>query len=322
MESFAVAFAETFEFLQPVCSVAMRRQSAFESAPLKDAGSNHTLATETDLTEHRNESSFARVQYLQERCDTSLTSSLSEDEMLLVFDPSFQSSRHPFPPAKVPEQVTFFTPRQRESHCLSRLSLQWHVRRSVAGHKGIDEWTGRLCEEAVDARQDDTDGFLGHVTCYRVSPSLQMPVTAAERHALAAVHPHLAALVEYMTVNTTLPPNGALISKSASNEMEKRLFGLPLVLITNVQVSEEYRGMGLGLLLVDETCRCLANPAQWVLLATPTQQEGLRDYFGLLGFTHSALLQGEVVIRWNDPYCMATHRYEDLCPHLPRVVIQ
>lgn len=317
MESFAVSVAETFEFLQPFCSVAMRKQAAFESAPLKNTDSNHTLATETDMTEHHARpeeggGSVALVHYLQERCDTSLTSSISEDLMMLPFDRSFNT--HLPPPqvlGPVPEQVTFFTPRQRESHVVSHLSLQWHVRRSAGGHKGIDEWTGRLCEEA-DARQDENE-FLGRVTCFRVSPTFQMPVTDQEKQALASVHPHLAALAQYMTANTTLPAMGAA-------EMEKPLFGLPLVLITDVQVAQEYRGMGLGLLLVDETCRCLANPAQWVLMST--EEQGLREYFGLLGFTTSGLLDGQVVVRWNDTYCVATHRYEDLCPHLPRVVIQ
>ena len=192
------------------------------------------------------------------------------------------------------------------------MSLQWHVRRAAGGHKGIDEWTGKLLEQA-DAREDTGDECLGYVTCYRVSPSFQIPVTTDEKQALAAVHPHLAALAQYMNANTTLPA-------MKSPETAKPLFGLPLVLITHVQVSTEYRGLGLGLLLVDETCRCLANPAQWVLLGT--QEEGLREYFGLLGFTASGLLDGQVIIRWNDPYCASTHRYEDLCPHLPRVVIQ
>lgn len=337
-ESFAVAVAETFEFMQPFCSVAMRKQAAFESAPLKNTSSNHTLETQaTDLTDSPRpaaaegaaaagagvvgDGSFARVHYLHEPCDSSLTSSISEDEMLLPYDPSFHTQGPP-PPfvGPVPEQVTFFTPRHRESHVVSRLSLQWHVRRSAGGFKGIDEWTGRLCEEA-DARQD-TDGFLGQVTCYRVSPTLQMPTTAQEVDVLRSVHPHLAALAQYMTANTTLPATRRSSCSSILEPTEKPLFGLPLVLITDVQVTSDYRGMGLGLLLVDETCRCLANPAQWVLLAATPDQQGLRDYFGLLGFAASALLDGQVTVRWNDSYFMATHRYEDLCPHLPRVVIQ
>ena len=57
-------------------------------------------------------------------------------------------------------------------------------------------------------------------------------------------------------------------SPMVSPQVEKALFGLLLVLVTNIQVSEENCGLGLGLLLVDEICRCLMNPAQWVLLAT------------------------------------------------------
>ena len=327
MESIAIALAETFDFFQPFCSVAMRKQSAFESSPLKQpikaAASSHTMATETDMTDHRQQttSSFAQVYYLPDRCDTSLTSSLSEDEMFLPYDPSFHSQHYYNQiqrPASVPTDVTFFTPRKR-TESLHGLNLQWHVKRSVGGHKGIDEWTGRLLEQA-DARQD-VDGLLGQVTCFRISPTFQLPTDLTQRCQLEAVHPHLAALSEYMSQNTasTTTTLGAVPPSLASPE-EASLFGLPLVLITNVQVSEEYRGMGLGLLLVDETCRCLANPAQWVLLAT--QEQSLRDYFGLLGFTESGMLEGKVIIRWNDPFCMATHRYEDLCPHLPRVAIQ
>uniref|UniRef100_A0A7S3LGF1 N-acetyltransferase domain-containing protein n=1 Tax=Amphora coffeiformis TaxID=265554 RepID=A0A7S3LGF1_9STRA len=311
MEQFAMSIAETFEFMQPFCSVAMRKQSAFESTPMKQMGSGITLATtaeESEMSEQRQEASFAQVHYLKERCDTSLTSSLSEDEMLLPYDPSFPNPATT-PPTRgpVPAQVTFFNPRKRETQ-LSRLSLQWHVKRAVGGFKGIDEWTGRLFEEA-DARQD-TDGFLGQVTCFRISPKFQLPSSIEQKNDLRAVHPYVALLSEYMETNTTLPPMNT----------EKSLFGLPLVLVTHVQVAEEQRGMGLGLLLMDETCRCLANPAQWVILAC--QDQSLRDYFGLLGFAPSGLLDGEVIIRWNDPYCMATHRFENLCPHLPRVAVR
>ena len=312
MERFVMSIAESFEFLQPFCSVAMRKQSAFQSAPMKQMGSGvTTLATtvdESEISEQRREGSFARVQYLKDRCDTSLTSSISEDEMLLPYDPSCTNpTTTPPTGGPVPEQVTFFNPRKREAH-LSRLSLQWNVKRSVGGCKGIDEWTGCLYEEA-DARQD-TDGFLGRVTCFRINPKFQLPSSREEKDNLRAVHHHLSSLSEYMETNTTLPPHNT----------DKTLFGLPLVLVTHVQVSEEQRGMGLGLLLIDETCRCLANPAQWVILAC--QDRSLRDYFGLLGFTFSSLLNGEVIIRWNDPYYMATHRYENLCPHLPRVAVR
>ena len=313
MESLAIAVAETFEFLQPFCSAALRKQAAFESAPLKELGSNHTLATETDLTEQPpHETSVARVQYLRrEPCDTSLTSSLSEDEMLLPCDPSFRSTPPDSPYAiPVPETVTFFNPHKRDVH-LSGLSLQWHVKRSAGGHKGIDLWHGFLCEDA-DSREDTGGLFLGQVTCFRISPSFKLPTTSQERSSLQALHPMLASLAEYMRIHTTLP----------STESDDPVFGLPVVLVSNVQVSEEHRGTGLGLLLVDETCRCLANPAQWVLLDVPKEAIRLRDYLGLLGFTASGLLDGRVIIRWNDPYCMATHRYEDLCPFLPRVAIQ
>ena len=57
-------------------------------------------------------------------------------------------------------------------------------------------------------------------------------------------------------------------SPMVSMQVEKALFGLLLVLVKNVRVLEENHGLGLGLLLVDEICHCLANPAQWVLLAT------------------------------------------------------
>lgn len=353
MDSIAIHLAELFEFMQPFCSAAMRKQAAFESAPLvKPTGSSHTLATETDMTHHDGSgeegggygvaaagggpgavpsSSFAKVQYLtQTRCDTSLTSSISEDEMFYQYFPTSISG-------PIPETVTFFTPKNASARTrvFSHLSLQWHVKRSVQGIKGIDEWTGRLTE-VVDARQD-TDGYLGYVTCYRISPSLVLPSSPQELQALQALHPTLAALAQFMKDNLTLPPlspgslwqAGGFVAggrhyqsqQQPQYHQEESLFGLPLVLLSHVQVTSEYRGVGLGLLLVDETCRCLANPAQWVLIERP-EHESLRDYFALLGFTSSGMLDGQVIIRWNDPHCMATHRYEDLCPHLPRVAIQ
>lgn len=306
MDSLLISISETFEFMQPFCSVALRKQAAFESAPLVRSMEEipTTCATEeTDWTQQQGEDE------LLQRCDTSLTSTISEDAML-VYNRALNPDERLLPASPVPSTVTFFTPHHQTQ--LNRLHLKWQVKRSVGGVRGIDEWTGRLGEDA-DARQDTAEqDTLGHIACLRISPALELPVTETERlHQLEALHPQLPALVQQMS-------HECQYYYRISNSKEPARFSLPLVMVTDVQIAAEHRGNGLGLLLVDEACRCLANPAQWVVMATA--ETGLSDYFGILGFRRSE--QNKVLVRWNDPYCMATHRYEDVCPHLPRVTIR
>jgi hypothetical protein len=341
-----------FEFLQPFCAVSSRQHSAFQSAPLnnisnhndhhskqqQDAGSlGRTYSTETETTADDDEDAsavyHAHVQYEKGgTCGTSLTSSMPEEDVhLLLQEQQQQQGNHsqsyfstslPLA-APIPASITFFQPRVAVGTvappALHRLVMRWSVRRGAAsdGMKGLDAWTGHL-HEVSDARED-TDGLVGEVSCYRISPDFSLPSSDEEKQRLARMHPHLALLADYMT------PHGAAGSRSLKRpdeqQQQQALFGLPLLLIADMQVTADYRGTGLGLLLVDEACRCLANPAQWVLL--PTEAPGLRDYFNLLGFVPSGLLNGSVIIRWNDTYTMATHRYQDLCPHLPtKVVVQ
>jgi hypothetical protein len=336
-----MALSEMFEFLQPFCAVGSRQHSAFQSAPLNhisnshndhhhskpppDAGSlGRTFSTESESTADDAAAVYhAHVQYeTGGTCGTSLTSSMPEEDVHLLLQEQQQQqgnqsyfSTSPTLAAPIPASITFFQPRvavgTAAPPALHRLVMRWSVRRGAAsdGMKGLDEWTGHL-HEVSDARED-TDGLVGAVSCYRISPDFSLPSSDQEKERLARMHPHLALLADYMTPSLQRP----------DEQQQQALFGLPLLLIADLQVTADYRGTGLGLLLVDEACRCLANPAQWVLL--PTEAPGLRDYFNLLGFVPSGLLNGSVIVRWNDTYTMATHRYQDLCPHLPtKVVVQ
>jgi hypothetical protein len=307
MQSLVISLSETFEFLQPLCSVALRKQEAFESVPLVKSFDDIPTACATEETKWEEE--------ILQRCDTSLTTTLSDDEMMVCISPAVQQQQqeqHSDHITPVPTSVSFFTPHKKEQ--LNRLQLQWHVKRAAGGIRGIDEWIGTLDEEA-DARQDTREhDTLGNITCLRISPNLDLSTNEKERlHHLQVLHPQLPALTQHMSKEQKY-----FYRDGSSTKKYPKLYSLPLLMITHMYIAKEHRGNGLGLLLVDEACRCLGNPAQWVMLTTT--QDTLSDYFGILGFQRSE--QSNVLLRWNDAYCMATHRYEDVCPHLPHVTIR
>eukprot|EP00977_Amphora_coffeiformis_P002952 scaffold568_cov160-Amphora_coffeaeformis.AAC.9 len=145
---------------------------------------------------------------------------------------------------------------------------------------------------------------IGTIVCYELQP-------------LASVRKSGHGAVLLRSVDSSLYKLSLLVASSTLQSQtlwSEHWENLPLMLICNVYVPPPYRGLGLGLALIDDACRKPGRDIPWIL--TATSNPVLQDYFGLLGF-HPQIFGDSFGARWNDLNRDRLPKVDDICPHLP-----
>lgn len=202
-------------------------------------------------------------------------------------------------PEDIPRELVFYR-RKRDWDLPRHVHINWHRETNVKHFYGIHKWMGQLCYSVGD----NNNTVIGTIVCYELQP-------------LASVRKSGHGAVLLRSLDSALYKLSLL---AASTKLQSETLwsdhwdNLPLMLISNVYVPPPYRGLGLGLALLDDACRKPGRDIPWILTATTNPT--LQDYFCLLGF-HAGIFGDAFGARWNDLDRGRLPKINDLCPHLP-----
>ena len=201
-------------------------------------------------------------------------------------------------PEDIPTEISFYR-RKRDWDLPRNIAMNWHRETNVKHFFGIHKWMGQLCYTVGSNKV-----VIGTIVCYELQPL-----------ASARKSGHGAVLLR--SVDSSLYKLSLLVASSTLQSQTLWLEhweNLPLMLICNVYVPPPYRGLGLGLALIDDACRKPGRDIPWIL--TATSNPSLQDYFGLLGF-HPQIFGDSFGARWNDLDRNRLPKIDDICPHFP-----
>lgn len=201
-------------------------------------------------------------------------------------------------PEDIPREIVFYR-RKRDWDLPRNVKIHWCRDTNVKHFYGIHKWMGQLCYTT-----GNTKAVIGTIVCYELQPLSSVRKSGHGATLLRSVDLSLYKL-SLLAASTTLQSQ-TLWSDHWEN--------LPLLLICNVYVPPPYRGLGLGLALVDDACRKPGRDIPWIL--TASQNPALQAYFGLLGFVPH-IFGDSFGARWNDLTRGNLPRIADICPHLP-----
>ena len=201
-------------------------------------------------------------------------------------------------PLDIPRELVFYR-RKRDWDLPRRISISWHRETNIKHFYGMHKWMGQLCSTVGTNKS-----VIGTIVCYELQPVAAVRKSGHGAVLLRSVDASLYKL-------SLLAASSTLQSQTLWSEHWENL---PLMLICNVYVPPPYRGLGLGLALVDDACRKPGRDIPWVL--TATSNPVLQDYFGLLGF-HPKIFGDSFGARWNDLNRGRLPKIDNLCPHFP-----
>jgi hypothetical protein len=265
---------------------------------------------------------------------TALTASDSTSTATTTDDCSVQRSPPPPPKladtesAELPPEITFYRRRRDWDLPVSRVKVHWHRETNVKHFYGIHKWKGQLYyttaaddDDQQPPQQHSLRTVVGTIVCYEIQPLSSVRKSGHGATLLRSVDASLSKL--------------SLLASSTSLQAEtlwlEHWENLPCLLISHVSVPPKYRGLGLGLALLDDACRKPGRDIPWVLVAHPADVPGaaqrspssqrLVDYFALLGFCPD-IFGSSFGARWNDLQHGNLPRIDNLCPHLPSSSLQ
>ncbi|KAL7575096.1 hypothetical protein ACA910_000463 [Epithemia clementina (nom. ined.)] len=195
------------------------------------------------------------------------------------------------------------------------LQILWQKKQQSAfGIKGIDlfqayleltlddlstieissEIASRYSNGTVEVHPDETTiQRIGSITCYLIRPmALQLP---KEHH--KDCPPQLEELLKHIPHNSMFQSwRKNEVSNQATEDFEDSIHDLhwkhhwhptatilSYLWIQDITVDSRYRGVGLGLCLVEDACKRVAEGLSWILAAPPSNTS-LEEYFCLMGF--------------------------------------
>ena len=199
---------------------------------------------------------------------------------------------------KLPREICFYR-RRRDWDLPHKVKIHWtresNVKYFLGVHKWIRQLTTRVSEKALTV--------IGTIVCYELQPLSSIRKSGQGTVLLKSVDASLYQL-------SLLASSSTLQSQTLWSDHWENL---PLLLVASVYVPKPYRGLGLGLALVDDACRKPGRDIPWILTAG-FEDEDLADYFGILGFVRGVF--GDTFgARWNDG--KHNPQIADLCPHFP-----
>lgn len=209
-------------------------------------------------------------------------------------------------PEDIPREIVFYR-RKRDWDLPRHVKIHWCRHTNVKCFYGIHKWMGQLSYNSVGSGGGGSSSkkvVIGTIVCYELQPLSSVRKSGHGAVLLRSVDASLYKL-SLLAASTTLQSQ-TLWSDHWEN--------LPLLLICNVYVPPPYRGLGLGLALVDDACRKPGRDIPWILTANSNAE--LQNYFGLLGFVPQ-IFGDSFGARWNDLSRNSLPRIADICPHLP-----
>lgn len=203
-------------------------------------------------------------------------------------------------PEDIPRELVFYR-RKRDWDLPRHVKIHWCRDTNVKHFYGIHKWMGQLSYTG----DNNKTAVIGTIVCYELQP-----LSSARKSGHGAVL--LRSLDSSLYKLSLLAASATLQSQTLWSDHWENL---PLLLICNVYVPPPYRGLGLGLALVDDACRKPGRDIPWILTSSQ-QNPALQAYFGLLGFVPH-IFGDSFEARWNDLTRGNLPRIADICPHLP-----
>lgn len=175
-------------------------------------------------------------------------------------------------------------------------------------------WANRL--SSFDTNNNDDDGSIHyHNPRKTLNYSRQRVPTFLEQESLFVPYGTAAAQEELQHILATQQaPDGAVL------RVDTVLQSMPIFFISDVFIDPEFRGSGLGLVLLDRACRRVADSVCLVVIfLRDYTDERLPHYLGLLGF--SFLAPGFLMRRHGIGKERSPPKLDEICPFLPHQLV-
>jgi ribosomal protein S18 acetylase RimI-like enzyme len=224
------------------------------------------------------------------------------------------------PKKKIKEEAKTYTPKRDMPN--ARFSIKWSMESSLDSRRsledaGIDSWYGTLSFYSCD---DDKDLSIGRIKAYKIAGC---GILSQDDYNYV-FDCHSDELAEFATLFDEFDG----FKEDIVNEVGDRYEicqGTKLY-VTKLLIQPEYRGLGLGLYMIDEACRKINDSISLTVLCPASlDNEGhpnklgdewmaahrkLKAYYKLIGMVP---LGEKFVARWNGNFYPKLYQ---VCPHL------